>query len=165
MPWCRHGSLGAMRRPWAYTGHPYCGSGHRCSHPSPGAHKKSTDLIIRGAPPGLLCPLGHISPWKRLADETLTVSMYDGAAPWMTPWGSPSGWGADLQQSGLAWLGALRESCHSPDGVHMPPAAISLPPSSNSASWADSKARSSGVPVKKAEARLRPPALPSCLQG
>jgi len=83
---CLHSSLGAMRRPWVYTGHPYCRRGHCCSHPSPGAHKKSTDFIIQGAPPGLLCPLlGHISPWKSLADETLTVSMYDGATPWMTP--------------------------------------------------------------------------------
>lgn len=44
--------------------------------------KESTDLIVQGAPPGLLCPLlGHVSPRKSLADETLTVSMYDGAAP------------------------------------------------------------------------------------
>ncbi|CAI9154840.1 unnamed protein product [Rangifer tarandus platyrhynchus] len=44
--------------------------------------KESTDLIVQGAPPGLLCPLlGHVSARKSLADETLTVSMYDGAAP------------------------------------------------------------------------------------
>lgn len=44
--------------------------------------KESTDLVVQGAPPVLLCLLlGHVSPRKSLADETLTVSMYDGATP------------------------------------------------------------------------------------
>ena len=127
MLWCLHGSLGARRRPWAFTGHPYSRRGHCCSHPSPGAHRRKAQTSSSRAhlQVSFARSSGMFPPGRALLMKHWLLACMMVLLPWMTSWGSPSGWGADLQQSGLAWLGALRESCHSPDGVHLPPAAIS----------------------------------------